>query len=173
MLKTISLLLFYSISCNAFSQICKTSLIALYTPTNRFSLLKEGSIVLDKKTKLIWQRCSLGQSWQNNGKCTGNAKKYTFDKAQKIAKFTHFVGFNDWRVPTIKELASIVELACYEPAINTTIFPNIEISNDYWSSSPYINASNLSWSVDFDIGYDNYSLERSSELFVRLVRSGQ
>jgi len=169
MLKTMTFLLFYIISFNTFSQECRTSLINFDTPTSRFIPLKEGAIVLDKETQLIWQRCSLGQSWENNGECTGNAKKYSFYKAQEVAKFTNFSGFNDWRVPTIDELESIIELACYEPAINTTIFPNTEISANYWSSSSYVSDVFNSWSVRFHHGYNHHG-SRLDDFFVRLVR---
>jgi len=63
------------------------------------------------------------------------------------------------------------------PTINQQFFPNTVINNNnwysylYWSSSPYADDSNGSWSVDFFAGHDN-SAERSSKLFVRLVRVG-
>ena len=163
------ILLFYSFSFSVFSQECN-KLTPRYTPTKNFKIQQNKQLVLDKKTGLIWQRCSLGLSLVK-GHCTGNIKKYTIEKAKKAAKLSHLAGFKDWRVPTIKELASIAELACFKPAINTTIFPNTNTLEYYWSSSPYVGASFDAWSIDFYYGYG--SRERSSELFARLVRVGQ
>jgi len=46
----------------------------------------------DPATGLIWDRCSLGQTW-DGATCTGNAEKYHFFKARDAAK-----KFKAWRV---------------------------------------------------------------------------
>jgi hypothetical protein len=80
-------------------------------------------------------------------------------------------GFNDWRVPTLMELDSIVDLGRITPSIDISYFPNTE-SSHYWSSSPYANYSGYAWIVNFGYGYDNY-LNRGNNNVLRLVRSGQ
>ncbi len=45
-------------------------------------------------------------------------------------------GYTDWRLPTKKELMSIVNYGTYSPAINTTYFPNTNASSYCpWESS--------------------------------------
>ena len=139
------------------------------TPTSRFTLNDNGTVT-DNQTGLIWMRCSLGQIWDGTT-CTEYASSYTWAQALAGANETNYAGFSDWYLPNIKELASIVESACYNPAINQTVFPNTP-SSRYWSSSP--DASfyyNNAWNVYFNKGGD-YSNGKSYDSHVRLVRAG-
>ncbi len=78
-------------------------------------------------------------------------------------------GFSDWRLPNIKELASIVEYQCQNPAINLTVFPNT-LPNAYWSSTSHITPTTGAWSLFFEDGNVNTAIQ--SNLFnLRLVRS--
>ncbi len=151
-----------------FAQQCNPS-ISYSTPTKNFVIKKEGKIILDTITGLIWKRCSQGQFWKNN-QCQGKTRKYTFYKAKKGAQLEHYANFNDWRIPTIKELVGITELACIKPAINTLIFPNTDISTYYWSISPYANDSNKAWVLDFEYG-SSHIFEHQLKYPIRLVRT--
>lgn len=72
-------------------------------------LMKQG-IWRDPKTGLMWDRCSVGQSW-NGTTCTGEAIKLEWQDAKDyVKKFTNEQakgGYTDWRLPTIEELSSI------------------------------------------------------------------
>lgn len=125
-----------------------TPLIAEETPTSRVVPLNDGSEVKDKVTGLIWQRCSIGQVWRNNT-CTAKleAKQLTWHEALKETKALG----NGYRLPTIRELQSILEFRCHTPAINSTVFPNTN-AGSYWSSSPVYSrdwTSGSAWYVDF------------------------
>ncbi|MDO3664492.1 hypothetical protein [Acinetobacter higginsii] len=41
------------------------------TPDSRYELLNSGKEVKDKKTRLIWQRCLVGEQWDGQN-CTGD-----------------------------------------------------------------------------------------------------
>ena len=149
------------------AQTCNPN-IARSTPDSRYQLLNSGTEVKDTQTGLIWQRCSLGQTWSGTS-CTGTAATYNWANALQTAKNMG----NYWRVPSIKELDSLVEEACYNAAINETYFPNTA-SSYYWSSSPLANYySNYAWIVDFSRGFGNHYGLKNDNYYVRLVRSGQ
>lgn len=145
---------------------CNTSNIISTAPNSRYQLLNNNTEVKDLKTNLIWQRCSLGQTWSGVS-CTGTATKHTWQNAMQASQN---IG-GGWRLPNIKELQSLVERACYNPSINETIFPNT-VSQSYWSSSPVASLSDSAWDVYFHYGYD-YDNVKDGSLYVRLVRSSQ
>ena len=83
-------------------------------------------------------------------------------------------GAADWRMPTKPELVSIVDygIASPGPTIDTTWFPNT-IASYFWSASAGSGYSNDAWLVNFDSGYADGSVSKSSSSRVRLVRTGQ
>jgi|GEM_PF-2202367 len=136
--------------------------IPVSTPTKRFTINADNTIT-DIRTGLTWKRCLEGST---GGQCEqGKAKLFSWQQALQQA-----ASQSGWRLPNIKELASIVELKCYNPAINLAIFP--ALSNEgVWSSSPNASGpySTTAWYVYFYNGYSFNSYDRSSSLYVRLV----
>ncbi|ENM5742683.1 DUF1566 domain-containing protein [Vibrio metoecus] len=143
--------------------------ITATTPSADFSDNGDGTVT-HHTTGLIWQRCSLGQSWDGTD-CTGTATTFTWEQALAAAAQHSLGGFSDWRLPNKNELASIVEYRCYGPAINSQPFPNTP-SSWYWSSSPDADDSSYAWVVGFFHG-DVYDYDKDNYSYVRLVRSGQ
>ncbi|MDP2903634.1 MAG: DUF1566 domain-containing protein [Methylovulum sp.] len=137
------------------------------TPTSDFTDNNDGTVT-HKTTGLTWMRCAMGQTWTGSA-CTGTVKTYTYAKARRLT--TSFAGFSDWRLPNIAELQTIVERENFNPAINTTAFPNTG-NGWFWSSSRRADNSNHAWVVDFDYGYGYFSY-RVRNHGVRLVRGGQ
>jgi hypothetical protein len=143
---------------------CFGDLRSSTTPSSDFIDNQDGTVT-HKCTGLVWQRCSVGQTW-NGTSCTGTAQTYTYDQA--LALKTSFAGNSDWRLPNANELHTIVEYGSYNPAINTALFPNTP-DNYYWSASPVAGSSYYAWIVYFDYGYGSWD-GKGSSYFVRLVR---
>lgn len=140
------------------------------TPTSRFTVHDNGTVT-DTQTGLMWQRCSLGQSWDGNT-CAGDAAAYSWQEAFTAAQDNKFAGMRNWVLPNIKQLTSIVELACFRPAINSSVFPNTP-SDVFWTSSPNLNSSTWgAWGVSF-YGLSDGIYYKGGDEHIRLVRGGQ
>lgn len=151
-------------------QICRNS-ITPTTPTRDFTFHGDGTVT-HHKTGLMWMRCALGQNW-NGADCTGSAYTYSWQDAHQIADDFNFAGHGDWRLPNIKELGSIVEQACLQPAINRAIFPD-KFLYAFWTATPYAGDVRYAWYVYFDTGIPGIHFKTVYSLYyVRLVRGGQ
>ena len=144
--------------------------ISINQPDGRYSVHGNGTVT-DTYTGLMWKVCSEGQEWSSPATCSGTAASHNWQQALELAGSKSFASFNDWRLPNIDELRSIVAYDRYDPAINLTIFSATPSAN-YWSSSPYANDSNEAWLVYFDNGNTDF-YNRDNKYFVRLVRGGQ
>ncbi|PCI45438.1 MAG: hypothetical protein COB41_01660 [Proteobacteria bacterium] len=145
-------------------------------PDSRYIDHQDGTVT-DKKTTLMWKQCAEGQI-SAGGTCTGIPTLMPF--ATALTKDgSPFAGYSDWRVPNIKELASLTAPICYKSALNQTMFPNSYSSPTtagyvYWSSTVQVggNGAGFPWragNVDGAVlGGNGASLPAS----VRLVRGG-
>jgi hypothetical protein len=149
--------------------------VAAIPPTTPNSQLVDNGngTITDTATGLIWKKCSEGQT--NDENCTGSATLVNWSQALQAAETINsndgFAEQTDWRLPNIKELQSIVEVACSVPTINSDRFPNTA-SSGFWSASARVNGSAYAWGVDF-YGGNSGDYGRSSSSQVRLVRGGQ
>jgi len=150
-------------------QTCKYDSIPATAPASRFIDLGNGT-VMDWATGLQWKRCSEGQTWSGST-CTGTASTHSWQEALQLAEGASELGLSDWRLPNIKELASVVELACADPTIDLAVFPGTP-SSEFWSSSPLANLTDSAWFVNFSNGPAR-PVSKVSTLPVRLVRGEQ
>lgn len=147
------------------SDFCRNNL----SPTNPDAVYidHDNGTVTDTRTGLMWKQCAEGQS---GASCSiGAALQFSWSGALNHAKSSDFAGYDDWRLPNVKELSSLVEECRWVPAINTNRFPNSP-SWYFWSGSPYAPDSNHTWYVYFFSGDANFW--RSYDFHVRLVRGG-
>lgn len=152
------------------------------TPEFQFSVNSDGTAT-DSRTGLRWQRCPAGYQLDDKGNTLisddscepEDVTTFDWQAALEYAIDINNNGggpYTDWRVPNIKELASIVEYKCYNPAINLRIFPDAD-AEKFWSSTPRsINAPAI---IDFNLGTYSYSyidiVDLEYKFYVRLVRT--
>ncbi|MEA1892336.1 MAG: DUF1566 domain-containing protein, partial [Campylobacterota bacterium] len=79
-------------------------------------------------------------------------------------------GFNDWRMPTSKELEGIVDYSRRDPSIDPT-FTNTS-SDFYWSSTSIKGYEDYAWLVYFYHGLVHNGHKDGND-YVRCVRDGQ
>jgi len=117
--------------------------------------------VTDTCTGLMWQKNTAPgtYNWQN-------ALKYCEDLSLSE--------YDDWRLPNVRELQSIVDYGCVDPSIDTTVFG--AVLGIYWSSTSDVRFPDGAWLVNFGNGPSAYiSVGGDGKGFfyyVRAVRSG-
>ena len=133
---------------------------------DQYTVQSDGTVT-DKVSGLMWMRCRLGESWDGN-QCIGEAIAYDWSDALLMSQTSTFAEHNDWHVPNIKQLFSMVALNCSFPAIDETLFPNTGYAA-FWSSSHNSANAGEAWTIDFYKGEPVlYAKNRSN--YVRLVR---
>jgi len=112
--------------------------------------------VSDGNTGLTWQQAEVTST-------------LTWEDALYYCENLSLGNHTDWRVPNIKELRSISDVAHLNPAIDTTYFPTAQAAR-YWSSTTQFGHAEAAWFADFIDGRTSYELKASS-LLARCVRS--
>jgi hypothetical protein len=104
-------------------------------PTQRFVDNGDGTVT-DSVSKLMWMRCALGQSFKSDT-CTGAAGALSWPQAQRQAQRLNQQAqafYNDWRVPTLRELASITDSRCATPRTHPNVFPHTPAAS-FWTAT--------------------------------------
>lgn len=128
----------------------------------RYSYSTDGSEVTDSQTELIWRRCAEGMSW-SGATCTGSATGYTHEEALARAKTQ-----SGWRLPNVKEIASITDKSRYNPAIDTDAFPATPPAY-FWTATPGAVSGSSAWYISLTVG-SIFLSSRNNAYRIRLVR---
>ncbi|MFO1344522.1 MAG: DUF1566 domain-containing protein [Burkholderiales bacterium] len=134
---------------------------------NRYIDHGDGTVT-DQKTNLMWKKCSEGQVGVG---CSGAPSFQPWQTALTSASNSNFGGRGDWRLPSVKELESLIETGCHSPAINTARFPTAP-NSEYWTSTSVLDNSANAWIVRFEFGVIDFDVSKSDAKYVRLVRAG-
>ena len=119
----------------------------------RFSDNGDGTVT-DTCTGLMWQQVDGGRlNW-------GSALEY----CENLELGDH----DDWRLPNVRELQSIVDFGRLSPSIDRVFSAS---SSNYWSSTSRTDDPVIAWHVFFHLGIVGHS-HKDLERFVRAVRSG-
>ena len=137
------------------------------------------STVFPGQDALYEQGCPMADRFADNGDgtvtdiCTGlmwqkesAPGKYTWQQALRYCEGLDLAGRDDWRLPNVNELQSIVDYSRWEPSIDPVFAAE---PWGYWSSSTYLPDSRYAWGVGFLIGFVNRD-SKSLGYHVRAVR---
>jgi len=135
-------------------------------PYPRFIDHNNGSIT-DNLTGLIWLKnadCFGLQSW-------ASALNSVKNLADGQCGLTDGSKAGEWRLPTVNELESLVDLQRTSPPLPSG-HPFISVQQeDYWSSTTCAGAVTFSWYVYMRDGYVGKHQEKTTEQYVWAVRS--
>src|SRR5262249_10545959 len=112
---------------------CVLSRVALDAPAGRYTVTADT--VADTLTGLLWQR--------------GSQAAMTWSQALAGCDALVLPAFSDWRLPSAKELMTIVDETRLSPAVD----PAFSQTNDlFWTSTPLPASPDRAWTLDFDDG---------------------
>ncbi|NWF66946.1 MAG: DUF1566 domain-containing protein [Campylobacterales bacterium] len=122
-------------------------------------------IIDDKKTNLMWEvktKNNLNEeySWFKDGNYS----------AIEYCESLTLGGYDDWRLPNINELKSLIIYEKY-PVMDINFFENDIIKRFYWSSTTYDDNSSMAWYIESDTGISFYNTKTLKQS-VRCVRGG-
>ncbi len=121
-----------------------------------------NEVVTDVLTGLVWQDNedvnAQGKPWLTNEKykeCTEEGKSASCSETAGDTAYgycsTLVLGeYDDWRLPTVKELEGLIDYGKVAPS-QSSIF-KYRTANDFWSLNDFSTHKEMAWSVDFNDG---------------------
>ena len=118
------------------------------------ALMAEITMLQDPRTNLMWED-------------TPHVREAKIRQPRSViyCKELRVGGFEDWRLPTIKELLTIVDYTRISPAI-LRAFSYVEDESFYWTKTHVADEDDAFWGVNFKRGYSS----KASEYYDRYVR---
>ncbi len=139
-------------------EVCRTIAVRSDSLVPFYDLVDNGDgTVTDAAGGLMWQQTSMEPAdWMN---------------ALSISEELYLAGFDDWRLPTIKEIQSIIDYETSNPATFLYVFPDTAASG-YWSSTTDSGKPGDAWNADFGTG-SIQTAGKDEKLYIRAVRGGR
>lgn len=142
-------------------RVCLPPAWSLKLPTStRFETVLDDEAVLDWETGLVWER-----SPDTTTRTWSDAVSYAYNKTVG--------GRKGWRLPTVEELASLIDTSVSGSPKLPSGHPFTYVhSSGYWSSTTSVNNTSAAWRVHFGTGNVGSSLDKSDDYYVWCVRGG-
>ena len=131
-----------------------------------------NGIVRDNVTGLEWVQdgnlmASRDPDFDNDGTAEGAVTwQAALDYMVKL-NGEEYLGYSDWRLPTIEELSTLVDAGRYNPATDPVLNT---VADNYWSSTIEASTVDSAWHVFFYDGGVGHCLKDANYLYVRAVR---
>jgi len=128
----------------------------------RFIVLSNMSsnAVLDRETGLVWEK-------------SPSTSTFTWLNAQLQCNSLTTGDRKGWRLPTLQELASLVDPTQFNPSLPAGHpFSNVQFSH-YWTATTFASNTSFAWDVFLPSGLVTESLKTAPDNPVWCVRGGQ
>ncbi len=128
--------------------------------SNRFVVktLHRDEIVIDRTTGLMWQQAASSQQM---------VYSLAVDWIVRLNQ-RGFAGFNDWRLPTLEEAKTLLELTPNSEGLY--IDPIFNSKQRLWMWTSERGEAESAWYVNFNYGYSKLNRIKSGSNHVRAVR---
>ena len=132
--------------------------------------IDKGFYVIDLKNKIEWLKCSAGQQWSDlKQRCLGEPVKLDQNEIKEANRQLNEQIEGEWRLPSRKELESLVCDSCEGAKINKKLFPDTP-AQPFWTSQKNWWSPKFIWSVNFFTGHSYGRFVPEKKLFVRFLR---
>ena len=146
-------------------------------PAGRYDLTVDSAT--DNETGLVWQRrartSATSCAGEISGECTLLATTCGTDATCTPAEATAYCdglqlgGASTWRLPSLAELVSLIDVTRYDPAVDPIAFADTP-AEFFWTSSPYVGPpADYTWRVSFQVGTSSVAANTQAAR-VRCVR---
>lgn len=148
---------------------------AQYGPGAMILTSNGDGTISDENTTLMWEVKGLSDGSPDLSNPNDPDNTYSWSELPafiSLLNSSSYGGYSDWRLPTVKELETILDLSISEPGptTNTTLFPHCR-AGSYWTFDLDIDNPAMAWALDFSNTLDNITAI-TDKLYVRAVRGG-
>jgi hypothetical protein len=136
--------------------------------SRRFLVLPNmnGEAVLDYETGLVWEKSPSTAVSRND--------PVDWESAQSHCNWIRKGNRMGWRLPTVHELASLVDPSADAPGPALPLgHPFQNVQDEYWSATSYATNEDKAWSVSFGESATAFVILKSVHVFAWCVRGGQ
>lgn len=131
-------------------------------PEPRFVDRKDGTVI-DRLTGLMWLKDPRQVPQELHWK-----------EAVGTCSALCFAGYDNWRLPNINELQSLVDYGRHDPSLSDGHpFLGIQVEGSYWSSTTVSSQPKEAWAVELRTGRATQSHKSQNALHVWPVRLGR
>lgn len=168
------------------------------TPLTRFTRDLQKEVVIDNEQQIMWQDdigakktkacwltdsdfldCQAGLPQQHRPSCDNHDSQERCNTGfTPLPRYTAYKecsnlilgGYNDWHVPTVADLNSIVDTSREKAPFINPVFKNTT-SLQYWSSTSIERTESLAWVIFFgDRTSSHVKFDKNTEIGIRCVR---